>query len=435
MTTLVSDLAPDLAARRASIGSEILHFVSAFFLFNALVYAYLATNVPLWDYLGYSADFSWSRYALASVSLLFIKALTPRRIESYYSFTIAVFSAISMTTMAVLYAARGYDVVYFIAAILFFTLICLIPRTVRFKFRPRRSSRTPVIVLSSSIILLAVAWIVSKGGLSSLSFSISDMYAVRADVKDVYFQGPFLYLNNWAAKIFAPVLLAIGLMSGRYGIALFAIAAEIFFYGAYAQKTPIALVGFTLFSIWAVPRRFRTAALETLFGVLVLTATYLYLVYGEVLVNAIVVNRTFFGPAINNVFYFEYFQDAPFTYFSNSFLKGLIDYPLDQHVFDIISIIRTGDVGINPNTGALGTGYMHMGYFGLLLYAAVIGALMSIVESLSKYHHSWVAVAVAGPPTFIMLTSTDLSVALVTNGLLLAMVILFLWPRETEART
>jgi hypothetical protein len=432
MINVSSDSEYDQIVSRATIGSEIMHFGSAFFLFNVLVYAYLAINVPLWGYLGYTEDFSWSRYFVASLALFFVKAITPRRIDSYYSFTIVVFSALSITTMAVLFAARGYDPLYFVAVISFFALISLIPRIVDFKIAARRSSHLPIVVLSSGVILLTLFWVASKGGLSRLSFNISDMYAVRRDVEGVYFQGPFIYLNNWAAKIFAPALLAFGLMNRRYGIALFAIVAEVIFYGAFAQKTPIALIGFTLFSIWAVPRRFRTAAMETLFGVIVSAAMFLYFSYGEVLSSAIVVNRTFFGPAMNNVHYFEFFREAQFTYFSNSFLKGVIDYPYGQHVFDIISTIRTGDVGINPNTGALGTGYMHIGYFGLFLYAIVIGILISIIEGLSKYHRAWVAVAVAGPPTFIMLTSTDLAVALVTNGLALSVVLLFLWPRETN---
>lgn len=97
----------------------------------------------------------------------------------------------------------------------------------------------------------------------------------------------------------------------------------------------------------------------------------------------------------------------------------------------MIYIERFGDVGVNPNTGALGTGAMHMRYLGLLFYTLVIGLNIS---SLTKHHQPWAPVAIAGPGTFIMLTSTDVSVALLANGLLVGVIILFLWPTVVANR-
>lgn len=97
----------------------------------------------------------------------------------------------------------------------------------------------------------------------------------------------------------------------------------------------------------------------------------------------------------------------------------------------MISIERFGDVGVNPNSGALGTGFKHMCYLGLLFYTLVIGL---IINSLTKRHQSRVPVAIAGPGTFITLTSTDVSVALLTNGMFIGMIILFLWPKVVASR-
>ena len=89
-----------------------------------------------------------------------------------------------------------------------------------------------------------------------------------------------------------------------------------------------------------------------------------------------------------------------------------------------------GETGINPNTGVLGTGYMHIGYAGLLVYAIVSGLLLALFESLAKGLPQWVSLAVAGAPMYIMFTSTDLPIALMTNGGIVALLVLFLWPSE-----
>ena len=136
----------------------------------------------------------------------------------------------------------------------------------------------------------------------------------------------------------------------------------------------------------------------------------------------------FFDPATNNILYFEFFSQNEFLFFSNTFLKGLVEYPYDLHVFDMISFERTGHMEVNPNTGVLGTGYMQLGFAGLFLYAVLVGLLAALIEGFSKNLRPVIPVAVAGPTFFLMLTSTDLSTALLTGGLALAILLLMLLP-------
>lgn len=412
----------------AAIAGLTLHYGSALLTYHLLLYSYININEPIWGYLGYTEDFSTTRYLIATTLLMVVKLMTPRRIVDFYSFVLASFSTLTLTTTAVLFAARGFDLSYFLAVIGFFAVLWYLPRRLKFRIRARRAPQQTVLLLSVSVVALTLMWIVARGGLGRLNFNVSAIYELRSDAMSTYFQFPFNYLNNWATKLFAPVVLAIGLIRRKLWIIGFAVFAELLYYGAFAQKTPLAMVAFAMFSMWAVPRRIRTALLELGLALVVVVSIVLYQVYGNLLVSAIVVNRTFFGPANNNVLFYEFFLDNPHTFFSNSFLRGIVEYPLQMHVFDLISIVRTGDVGINPNTGALGTGFMHMGYLGLLFYAVVIGLIISVISSLSKHHPPWVPVAVTGPATFIMLTSTDVSVALLTNGLLVGMLVIFLWP-------
>jgi hypothetical protein len=410
------------------------HYGSALLMYHVLLYAYIEINVPIWGYLGYTENFSLMRYFIATLLLMVVKTITPRRIEDFHSFILAIFSTLSMTTTAVLFAARGFDLPYFLAVVGFYAILWFLPRRLKFRVGARRAPQQTILILAISVVALSLIWIIVKGGLGRLSFDVSTIYELRSDAMNAYFQFPFNYINNWATKIFAPVVLAIGLIRRRLWIVSFAVIAELLFYGAFAQKTPLALVAFAMFSMWAVPRRIRTSLLELALTIVVAASIVLYYVYGNLLILAIVVNRTFFGPANNNILFYELFLENPYTFFSNSFLRGIVDYPLPMHVFDMISIVRTGDIGINPNTGALGTGFMHMGYMGMLFYAVLIGLIISFITSLSKHHPPWVPVAVAGPATFIMLTSTDVAVALLTNGLLVGILVVFLWPTKSVAR-
>ena len=94
----------------------------------------------------------------------------------------------------------------------------------------------------------------------------------------------------------------------------------------------------------------------------------------------------------------------------------------------------TGETGVNPNIGVIATGYQHMGYLGLLLYAVISGLILSIFESISKGQPMWVSLSIAGLPMFILFTTSDMARVMLTHGGFVAMLIIILWPASIHAR-
>jgi len=279
---------------------------------------------------------------------------------------------------------------------------------------------------------VSLAWIAARGGLGNLNFDLSRIYDIRTDASDRYSVGIFGYLIKWAQKVVGTGLFALGIMKGSATLIIFALLGQIFMYGALAQKSPIAMLVFVIIAVASVRYQIRTYFLNVAIIFAISMAILIYYL-GDLKPLAVLVMRTFFGPAGNNIVYFEFFSENVYMFFSTSFLRGIVEYPYQDHVFDIIAIERTGTARLNPNTGALGTGFMHMGYFGLLFYAFFIGAFLALSESLARGIPAWVPMAVMGPPVYIMYTSTDVPVALATNGGLIALVILFLWPARSES--
>ena len=97
----------------------------------------------------------------------------------------------------------------------------------------------------------------------------------------------------------------------------------------------------------------------------------------------------------------------------------------------------------DANTGWMGSGYMHFGFAGLLIYAFIIGLLLSIVDTLAKRRELGISVAILFIPFFTLFLSTDLPTAMLTHGLLLALFLSWVCelkgkvrpePRKTIAR-
>lgn len=425
-----SQLEPKNYIERWSLLDQILHYFVPLLFFNVLIYCYSIYNVPIWGYLGYTEDFSYIRYAFALVALGALLFFTPKRIKEFSDLVLVLTSSTVIVTMISVYAVRGYSFFYFFFVLIFYFILFFFGKRVSLYIPKRKSSVYPFLAISFFVVFLVIFNIARKGGFGRVSFSLIDMYDNRSGVFDIYFTGVFAYLNNWAIKLFVPAILAFGIIKKSTILIGFAVFSELLFFAVFSQKTPVLFLFFVPFCIWVGRGRFKSYHITLSFLTLFIFVSLVYEIWGFLEPLAIVQNRAFFAPAINNVYFYEFFRDNGYVYFSNSFLSGIVDYPFFQHVFDLISISKTGDVGVNPNTGVLGTGYMHMGYAGLFLYSLLAGILLTVLNSLSRTIQPWVSLSLATPPFYIMMTSADFSVSLITNGLLLSIFILFFWPGE-----
>jgi hypothetical protein len=63
---------------------------------------------------------------------------------------------------------------------------------------------------------------------------------------------------------------------------------------------------------------------------------------------------------------------------------GLIEYPYELNSSHLIGYHYYNNVLTGANTGWLGSGYMHFGFAGMLIYAVIIGLLLGLVDMLCK---------------------------------------------------
>lgn len=405
----------------------LMHVLSYVLLMNVLVYAYLEYQVPIWGYIGYTADYAVDRHIISNVGTVLLALIIPMRMSGLTSFILALVASSMLASMLALYAARGYSTGYLASVLIFVLIVRLLAEHVRFRIPPRKSSTTPILLVSAGTYGVCLAWIAARGGLSNMNFDLSRIYLMRDDASERYSVGLFAYLLSWGQKIFGTTVFALGIVKNSAFLISFVVLGHIFLFATLAQKSPLAMLVFVIAAIAVAKYRPMVSLLNVLLISFIVAAIIIY-ENGAIEPLALIVMRVFFEPSGNSVFFFEFFSENKFTFFSTSFLKGIVDYPYDTNVFDLISMFRLGEARINPNVGILGTGYQHMGYFGLLFYAILAGLILATLETLGKGTPSWVPLAIAGPSMYIMFTSTDMTVALLTNGGIIAILMLFLWP-------
>ena len=161
-----------------------------------------------------------------------------------------------------------------------------------------------------------------------------------------------------------------------------------------------------------------------MFLTIVFLLLYFY-IFQELLLPSILIRRVFFVPANLNYVYFEYFSIHDHIYWSNSILKYAIDYAYDVSPVFVIGEYL-GDSTLAANTGVFGSGFMHLGIYGIILYMLLITFLINLIQQFNKLP-IWLINAILLMPLLTIFISADLPTALLTHGMLIGLGLLYLY--------
>ncbi len=113
----------------------------------------------------------------------------------------------------------------------------------------------------------------------------------------------------------------------------------------------------------------------------------------------------------------------PHTFFAeNKFTFDMIPYRYPLDATDLIGqhYLYKNEI-VAANTGWLGSGYMQMGLAGMLIYAVILGLLLSLVDTIATRRDPFMSVALLFIPFITVFVSSDLPTSLLTHGLILAL--------------
>ncbi len=264
-----------------------------------------------------------------------------------------------------------------------------------------------------------------SGGLSRLSFDLLSVYEVRAEY--VQTKAPFIgYFVPWQANVVNMVFLSYALYKRNHWLIGLPIAAQALLFGMTGHKSfmlsPLLVVG--VYVVW----KWRNALSYIIGGaaILVLACYFLFVVSGDHLAPSIIIRRLFFVPAGNHLIYYDFFSrtENPFVTLSDSILSWFVKYPYDMPVTRVISWAYWGrDFG--PNVGYLGDAFANFGFMGMFLFSMILGAFLSIVDSISSHLPENLAAAIIAVPAMALVNSA-LFTSLLTHGLILAVVLIWL---------
>ena len=399
-----------------------------------LWFGYATFIVPIYGYMGFGWAPNGVKVFESLVALVLFALYLPSAVKRPSDFFIHVHFLLPVVPMLVLYGASDLPRAYMYFVTLAFAVVCLVRK---FKLPKIKGDMIPIRIMMWGLLVIAAIYILSiilYGGLRYLNFNLLKVYEFRSlTAQDL--PGIYGYFSPMISKVLLPFILLLAVYGRKWLIAGLALAGSVMMFAMTNHKGPL-FYPFLVLGIYYViyimhSRRRMVQMLLACYILVILVSLVPFLInYSEeteqplsrIIMGSLLLRRGCFVPPHLNFIYYDFFSTHPHVMLAQSKLTfGLIHYPYDFGSSKLIGYHYFNNELSNANTGWLGSGYMHFGFAGLLIYAFIIGLLLSIVDTLAKRRELGISVAILFIPFFTLFLSTDLPTAMLTHGLLLAL--------------
>jgi hypothetical protein len=412
--------------------SVTLQLASCILLKIIIEFIYINIISTHFNYMGfhYKPDnfnyiLSWCFFFICFYFLKIIK----HPISKFYLDFLFVLSLIPMFSF---FGLRSESILYMSFTVLAFIIICLLQvRKIDFNFNIRNGTSISIL-LTIFLSFIVIIHLVTNGALSKFNFDFKLIYDVRDELSDTYSSGFFAYLNSWVMKVCNLFLIVLTIKHKKYFTFILLIGIQVWYFGVTAHKSILFFPLVSLF-IWFHMKIFnKDWILSLAVSVMSFISLLTYLFFDNLVLASMFVRRVLFVPARLNFEYYNFFSENTFVMLQNKIFSLFGSYDYDST--PAIMIGNFIGIGANSNVGFLGTGYMHFGFVGMIIFSLIVGLIINVFSSLADKlgEFSWIVPAVSIIPIISLLRNSDLFTALLTQGVLVSFIILSLYSLDND---
>lgn len=286
------------------------------------------------------------------------------------------------------------------------------------------------------LLFLDVLWVFGRN-LTFVGMFSERLYEVRLAGREIEANSVLVgYAIMWLGFALCPFMLIVGLMRRKKMLIATSTVGLFVLYMTMASKAFLLSIGFTylvyrLFKAGprlAIPR-FTTILLIT---ALVLTGTQVFPPESWQAafwpIASLVVFRTLSVSTLTGIYYYDFFQENPFTYFSHvNIINKFVVYPYQESLGVTVGTHYLNVENYNANANFYVTdGLAAMGLMGMPVIGFLCAILFYAIDSISKRHGLLLPVlslAIAA----MNFMNVSLFTTLVSGGLLFLMIFLLLY--------
>lgn len=412
------------------LNKKIFLILSLVLLRAMLDYSYIWFVNPLFSYAGFVINFDTTQYLASWAIFLACTLMVAKRISLASDFFYLISLINIITPITSLFGLNSLNPL--LPTLATVCSILLASQIAKSKYLGQqnipflKNSIQIVLFISIALVLYLTIWYFFSGASKNFNLDFSQVYLYRVANAELTDIGILAYLNTWIMKVFNVALIAYFLHKKKYILVFVFFIAQIFFFGISAHKS-VLFFPFLVFGLWLLYRKNNLTILLPLTYIfiftLILTA---YFISDSLVIPSMIFRRFFFVPAYLTFAYFDFFSDNINIYWSNSFLSSFINYPYETTIPALIgSHIGTET---NANNGYISSGFAHAGLLGITFYTFLLGIIINIIDTILKNGLPlWLGLSLVSVPLYSTLTSSDLLTTILTHGLGISLLVLYLF--------
>jgi len=409
------------------IEKYVLWDIIGIILFKIVLdYSYVSFVVPYYEYMGFTLDFNLVKYIQGWIIYLILFALLNRHKKHVLYMTLLISFLLLIVPTITLYSFKNEPTEFFYSIMIPYAGMLLLVTTKRIQLYYFPHGKKIAIGLSVLMVSMVLMHYLSTVGFGHINFNLLKVYELRSsDYGIASNAGIFGYLNSWVTKVFNIFLITIALLRKKYFLVLLFVLIQILLFGLSGHKGVLfSLILLSCLYIFDKAKHYSTIIIYSTLTTVSLLLAYFYFSH-NLTIPSILIRRVFFIPTHLNYVYFDYFSFHDFLYWSNSILKSIFTYP-----YEVAPVFVIGDYLGKPNmaanTGIFGSGYMHLGIVGIIIYMILLSFIINIIQQFNKLP-IWFINAIVLMPLLTLFISSDLPTTLLTHGFLVAIIILYLY--------
>ncbi|MDD5606518.1 MAG: oligosaccharide repeat unit polymerase [Candidatus Pacebacteria bacterium] len=393
-----------------------------------LVYYFVISQV--WSYARFELHLNSLKLVESYLLLFIIFILMPKSKEKLSNVMVWLLVLLSYVPMLVLFAFMDQLRVYMYAVTGFWMLVFLLLKLPTVFLSPLKKIQSKTIRYSIFVGLSGIVFFIIYKYLGlSFSFDLTKVYDIRAEYVAVGV--PFAsYLFNWLAYIINPIFFALFLAKKKWVLVGLIVFLQALLFSVTGLKAFLFVLPFVLVLMWIVARKNPLAwiALGLMGGILLGMVSYW--VIDDLWTTSLFARRALLVPAQLSFFYYDFFSENGPTFLSqHRVFRNFIDYPYHLNPPHLIGEVYFNSPETNANNGVYADAYMNFGFIGFALWAFLLTIILKLVDSFSRHQKITVTIAAIAMPS-LFLTNSAFLTCLITHGLLLSLIILYLLPKE-----
>jgi hypothetical protein len=411
--------------------STIWAFVALVLFKVVLDLAYYYVIHPHWGYAGFTLDLNSLKLVESYLLLFVIFMLMPKSAQKLSNILAWIMVLVSYVPMLTIFAFTDAPRAYMYAVSGFWVLVFLmlyLPMP-KLTFPSLKQAGIIHYAIFIGLGVVVIFFIFRYLGIS-FNLNLLGVYEVRSEyvAAGIPLGG---YLIPWMGSIVNPIFFALFLRKRKWLLVAITIVVQLIIFSATGHKGYLFILPFVFALIWIIQRKNPLLYMGLgLLGV-VLAGWLLSSLADNYWASALFTRRTLLIPGQLSFTYYDFFSQNDLVYLSASRLDFFASYPYQLAPPNLIGGVYFGVPTMNANTGITGDAFMNFGFLGLVLWGVLLAVILRLIDTCGRRVDLRVGVAAIAAPA-LSLTNSGLLTNILTHGLWLALLLLYLLPKRKE---